>query len=97
MRPYLNYIKDKEMVINVARKSCTTVKETLDRKPVDATQNTIIFCNTLSEEELRKIGIKDRIAVINWARKFIGKHNHIESVQAKADLMIQQVIISKDC
>ena len=26
IRPYLNFIKDKEMVINVARKSCTTVK-----------------------------------------------------------------------
>ena len=26
MGPYLNYIKDKEMVINVARQSCTTVK-----------------------------------------------------------------------
>ena len=35
MRPYLNYIKDKEMVINVPRQSCTTVKETLDRKPTD--------------------------------------------------------------
>ena len=80
MRPYLNYIKDKEMVINVARQSCTNVKETLDRKPIDTTQNTINFCNTLSEEELRKIGIKDRIAVITWERKVIGKHHHIESV-----------------
>ena len=83
MRHYLNYFKDKEMVINVARQICTTLKEALDRKPTDATQNTINFCNTLSEEELRKIGIKDMIAVITWARKVIGKHHHIESVQEK--------------
>ena len=35
--------------------------------------------------------IKDRIEVITWARKVIGKHHHIESVQAKANLMRQQV------
>ena len=31
IRPHLNYIKYKEMVINVAIQSCTTVKEALDR------------------------------------------------------------------
>ena len=64
IRPYLNYIKDKEMVINVARQSCTTVKETSGRKPTDANQNTINFLNTLFEEELKTMGIKDMIVVI---------------------------------
>ena len=26
MRPYLNFIKDKEVVISMERKSCTTIK-----------------------------------------------------------------------
>ena len=88
MRPYLNYIKDKEVVISVVRQSCIAIKETLDRKLADTTHNTIDFLNTLSEEELKTMGIKDMTAVINWARKIIGKHHHIESVQAKADQML---------
>ena len=63
----------------------------MDRKPADSTHNSINFLNTLSEEELKTMGIKDMTAVINWARKIIEKHHHIESVQAKADQMLQQV------
>ena len=59
IRPYLNFIQDKEMVINSARESCTTMKEVLNRKIVDTAKNTINFCNTLSEEELRTMRIKD--------------------------------------
>ena len=54
MRPYLNYIKDKEVIISFARQMCIVVKETLDRKPTNTSQNTINFLNTLSEEELKK-------------------------------------------
>ena len=79
------------MVINVARQICTTVKETLDRKPIDTTRKTINFLNTLSKEELRTMGIKDRIEVITWARKVIGKHHHIESFQAKENQMLRRV------
>ena len=81
LRSYLNYIKNKYMIINVARKSCITIKETLDRKPTDTARNTINFLNTLSKEDLRTMGIKDMIIVITWAKKVIGKHNHIESFQ----------------
>ena len=63
----------------------------MDKKSLETAQNTINFLNTLSEEELETVGIKDRITVITWARKVIGKHHHIESVQAKADQMLQQV------
>ena len=52
IRPYLNFTKDKEMVINATRQSCVSVKEDLDRKLADTTRNTIKFLNTLSEEEL---------------------------------------------
>ena len=72
------------MVIDLSRKIYTTIKEALNKKPVDRTRNTINFLNTLSEEELRTMGIKDEIAVITWSNKVIGKHHHIESVQEKA-------------
>ena len=68
------------MLINVARPSCTTVKETLNSKPIDTTHNAINFLNTLSEEELKTTSIKDMITIITWEMKVIGKHHHIESV-----------------
>ena len=55
------------MVINAAKQSCTTVKEALNRKPIDTSRNTINFLNTFSEEELRTMGIKDSILVITWS------------------------------
>ena len=74
IRSYLNFIKDKEMVINAARQSCVAVIEALERKSADTARNTINFLNTLSEEELRIMGIKDMITMIIWARKVVGKH-----------------------
>ena len=94
-RPDLNYILEKEMVINISRQSCTAVKEALNKNPVDTVKNTINFLNTLSGEYLRTMGIKDRIAVITWARKVVGKHQHIETVQEKIDIMQHQVNIFK--
>ena len=81
MRPYLNFIKDKEVVISVERKNYIVVKEILDKKPTDTTQNTINFLNILSQEELKTTGIKDMIAIITQERNIIRKHHHIESVQ----------------
>ena len=92
IRPYLNYITEKEMVINAARQSCTTVKEALNKNTVDTTNNTTNFLNTLVEEDLRTMGIKD---MITWARKVVGKHQHIEIVQGKIDIMQHQVKIFK--
>ena len=37
------------------------------------------------------MGIKDRIIVITWANKIVGKNHHIESVEAKEDQMLHQV------
>ena len=49
IRPYLNYIQEKEMVINAAKQSCTAVKEALNKNPVDTDKNTINFLNNLFE------------------------------------------------
>ena len=64
MRPYLNFIKYKEVVINIARQISEVMKENLYKMSSETTQNTINFLNTLSKEELKKIGMKDRISVI---------------------------------
>ena len=37
------------------------------------------------------MGIKDIITIITWERKVVGKHHHVESVQVKANQMLQQV------
>ena len=95
LKPYLNYILDKEMVINDARQSCIAVKEALNKKPVDTSKNTVNFLNNLSKEYLRTMGIKEKITVITWARKVVGKHHHIETVQKKIDIMQHQVNIFK--
>ena len=71
------------------------MKEALNRKPVDIAKNTINFLNTMSEEDLRTMGIKDRITVFSWARKVVGKHQHIETVHARIDTMQHQVKIFK--
>ena len=79
------------MVISIAMQSCVFMKETLDKMSTQTTQNTINFLNTMSKEELKTIGIIDRITMITWAIKFIGKHHHVEIVQAKENQMSQQV------
>ena len=65
MRPYLNFIKDKETVINIARHIWALMKEYLYKRSSEIAQNTINFLNTLSKEELKKIGMKYRITMIN--------------------------------
>ena len=48
LRPYLNYILYKEIVIQAARQSCTAVKESLNKKPIDTKNNTVHFINGVS-------------------------------------------------
>ena len=79
------------MVINVARQSCIVVKEALDQKPAYTARNTIDFLNTFSKEKLRTMGIKYRITAITWSKKFMGKHQHIDILQEKVDIMLHQV------
>ena len=56
------------------------MKEALNMKLIGTVKNTINFLKTLSEEELRTTGIKDRISFMTWARNVVGKHQHIETV-----------------
>ena len=83
------------MVTNTAKWSFTTTKEALNKNTMDTTKNTTNFLNTMSEEDLRTMGIKDIITVITWVRKVVGKHQHIETVQAEIDIMQHQIKIFK--
>ena len=65
--------------------------ETYELKPIDTTNNTIIFLNGLNENDLKTTNIKDRISVITWARKIVSKHQQLDIVQAKIDIMKHQV------
>ena len=44
----------------------------------------------MSKEELQTVGIKEKIIVVTYERKVIGKHNHIESVQEITKNILQQ-------
>ena len=80
IRPYLDYIIDKEIVMQAARQSVTTVKEVLNKNPIDNANNTVSFLNGLTEDDLKATSIKNRISVIMWARKVVSKHQHLDTV-----------------
>ena len=74
LMPYLDYILDKEVVIQSTKQSVTTIKERLNKRPIDYAKNTIDFLNGLTKEELKNTNIKDKISIITWARKLVNKH-----------------------
>ena len=74
----------------------TTVNERLNKKPIDYAKNTIDFLNGLIEEELNTVNIKDIISIITWARKVVYKHHHVDTVQAKIDIMAHQLKLFRD-
>jgi len=86
-RQYLNFFDDKNTVTVIAGNKCAVVNETLLKIPLDWAQNAINLLNSVSNVDLQTIGFKDRTAIIIWARKIIGKHNHIKNVQTKAKQM----------
>ena len=45
----------------------------------------------MTEEEIRKENIKDRILTITWERKVVRKYPHLDITQEKIDIMNQQI------
>ena len=52
LMPYLDYILDKEVVIQSAKKSVKAIKERLNKKLIDYAKNTVDFLNGLTEEDI---------------------------------------------
>ena len=67
----------------MAFQSCKVVKENMDKKPLNTTQNSIDLLNTLTYEEMEEMGIRGQLEIILWARRFINKHNHVKIVQER--------------
>ena len=54
LRPYLDFILDKDIVTQDSRKNVLMVKHVLNKNPIDTTNNAIKFLNNLTEEETKK-------------------------------------------
>ena len=67
------------------------MKPVLNKKSRDTTQNAIGFLNSLTEEDIRKDNISDKISTITWARKVVRKYQHLDTIQAKMDIMNHQI------
>lgn len=63
----------------------------LNKNPIDIANNTISFLNDLTEDDLKTTNIKDMTSVITWEKKVVSKHQHLDIVQAKIDIMTHQV------
>ena len=57
LKTYLDFILDKEIVTQVSRQNVLMVKQVLNKKPIDTTNNAIHFLNNLTEEKTRKENI----------------------------------------
>ena len=67
------------------------VIQVLNKKPIDTTNNAIKFLNNLTKEEIKKENIQDKVLVITWTRKVVNKYHHLETFQAKIDVMHHQI------
>ena len=90
-RPYLHYILGKELVIQSSRQGMIVAREKLNKKPIEHANNAISFLNILSKDYLKKANIKDKISILNWARKVINKYLHLDTVQEKVDILDHQI------
>ena len=82
--PYLNMMEDKTTLFKKALHKCVVANETMTKRTSETAQNAINFLNSTNNEQLRALGVKDRINVMLWARKIIYKHIHINNVKNKA-------------
>ena len=87
-RHYLNFIDDQSILVNLANQTLKLVNETMERKPLGIAQNALNFLNSLTYKKLHDIGVKDRVAMVLWEKRFIHKHHLMETVQDKDDEMI---------
>ena len=79
----------------MAKKKVVIVKQELHERPMEVAQNAIIFLTTLLEDQTKRFDIQNRFVIIYGARKVVGKHRMLDTVQAKIDfidLKVKEVI-----
>ena len=84
----MNFIDDQSILINLANQRLKLVNETMERKPLGTAQNALNFLNSLTCQKLHDIGVKDRVAMVLWEKRFIHKHHLMKTVQDKANEII---------
>ena len=62
-RLYLDYIVDQESALKVARQNILIVKQGLNKKPMQVAQKAINFLSTLSEYQVKRFGIHDKVII----------------------------------
>ena len=90
-RHYLNFISDESALVNLAAQRLKLANETMEKKSLNTTHNAVNFLNSLTYQNLQDIGIKYRVAIILWAKKFINKHQLMKVVQDKENQMSSQI------
>ena len=90
-RSYLNFVNNKNAIVDLALQRCKLVNENLDKKPLETAQNDVKFLKKLTYEDMQETTIRDRLSIILWARKFINKYNFFKVVQEKANQMLLEV------
>ena len=86
----MDFIRDKESAIQVAKKHIQTVKLDLNKRPLDTAEVAISFLNVLTEEDIKRGNFQDIIPVITWARRVVHKHPHLKVVEEKWNFMCKQ-------
>ena len=74
VRHYLNFIDDQSALVNLATQRLKLENETMKKKPLNIAQNALNFLNSLTYQKLLDIGIRERVAIVLWEKKFINKH-----------------------
>ena len=67
------------------------MKESLNKKPLDYAKTDIEFLNGMTEEEIKKAGIRDMISIITWSRKVLNQYHHLETIEAKIGTMAHDI------
>ena len=52
--------------------------------------------NGLTKDDLKNENFRDRISIITWAKKVVNKYQHLDTVQAKIDIMAHQLKLFRD-
>ena len=87
----LNFIDDQSALVNLSNQRLKLANETMEKKPLNTAQNALNFLNSLTYQKLQDIGIKYRVAIVPWPKKFSNKHQLMKVVQDKANEMSSQV------
>ena len=73
------------------RQNILIVNKGLNKKIMEVAQNAINFLSALSEHQVRRFGIQDKVVIASWDRKVIGKYIMLDSVWAKVDIISHRV------